>query len=81
MSVGHKTYDKGAITMYIRIYAENQRRVIKSEISKEELPSNMNIKQLRFYCLGLFYAVQTTYTKLIRIELVEGENVTLLYKR
>ena len=67
--------------MKIRITAENQRRMIVCTYERTAVSEDLTETEALLCLLGDFYLAQTTYTRIVKIEKIEAENITTILER
>ena len=67
--------------MKIRITAENQRRIIVCTYERTAVSEDLTEKEALLCLLGDFYLAQNTYTRIVKVEKIENENVTTIWER
>ena len=67
--------------MKIKFYAENQRRCIVCTYERNAVSEDLTEKEALLCLLGDFYLSQSTYTRIVKIEKIEAENVTTIWER
>ena len=67
--------------MKIKFYAENQRRCIVCTYERSAVSEDLTEKEALPCLLGDFYLSQSTYTRIVKIEKIEAENVTTIWER
>ena len=67
--------------MKIKFYAENQRRCIVWTYERNAVSEDLTEKEAILCLLGDFYLSQSTYTRIVKIEKIEAENVTTIWER
>ena len=67
--------------MEIKFYAENQRRCIVCTYERNAVSEDLPENEVLLCLLGDFYLSQSTYTRIVKIEKIEAENVTTIWER
>ena len=67
--------------MKFRFYGENQRRCIVCTYEESAVSEDLTEKEAILCLLGDFYLSQSTYTRIVKIEKIENENITTIWER
>lgn len=67
--------------MKFKFYAENQRRVIICTYEKSAVSEDLTEKETVLCLLGDFYISQSTYTRITKIEKIDGDTITKIWER